>query len=228
MTDPDLADLEFNRDGAALHRRAVGLAELATLEALFENHLQHGPGTRLAGTEELQRLLTPSGHLMSLARGYLGMGARAVRALLFDKRADQNWALGWHQDRTIVVEARHDVKGFGSWSMKGGLQHVEPPFELIAGMVTLRLHLDPCDNDNAPLLIAPGSQGLGRVPVDKIDAVVGRCGVRACLAEPGDVWAYATAIVHASDAATRPRRRRVLQIDFATADLPGGLVWRGV
>lgn len=94
--------------------------------------------------------------------------------------------------------------------MKAGLQHVAPPFELLAEMVTLRIHLDPVDAGNAPLLIAPGSHRLGRVPESEIKGAVARCGTFTCLAEAGDVWLYATPILHASDAATNPRRRRVL------------------
>ena len=43
--------------------------------------------------------------------------------------------------------------------------------------------------------------------------------------QAGDVWLYATPILHASDAATTPLRRRVLQIDYAGHELPGGLEW---
>jgi len=39
---------------------------------------------------------------------------------------------------------------------------------------------------------------------------------------------YATPIVHASQAAPVPARRRVLQVDFAAVELPGGLEWLGV
>jgi hypothetical protein len=60
-------------------------------------------------------------------------------------------------------------------------------------------------------LIARGSHRLGRIPEQEIDTVVERCGTCACLAERGDVWAYATLILHASEGARRPRRRRVLQ-----------------
>ena len=35
-------------------------------------------------------------------------------------------------------------------------------------------------------------------------------------------------ILHASNAAETPRRRRVLQIDYSADDLPGGLQWLGV
>jgi hypothetical protein len=58
--------------------------------------------------------------------------------------------------------------------------------------------------------------------------VVQQCGTAVCLAEAGDIWLYATPIVHASEAAHVPAHRRVLQVDFAAGDLPGGLTWFGV
>ena len=158
----------------------------------------------------------------------LGRQGRPVRAVLFDKTPELNWPLGWHQDRTIVVEKKVDAPGFGPWSVKQGLQHVEPPFAVIEGMATLRIHLDAVDAENAPLLVAPGSHRLGRVPIGEIEDVVARCGADACLADPGDIWAYATPILHASEAARRPGRRRVLQVDYAASDLPPPLLWLGV
>lgn len=95
-------------------------------------------------------------------------------------------------------------------------------------MVTLRIHLDDVPADNAPLLIAPGSHRQGRVAERVIEAVVARCGVQACLADAGDVWAYATAIVHASASASGARHRRVLQVDYSAEALPGPLEWKGV
>ncbi|WP_336944884.1 phytanoyl-CoA dioxygenase family protein [Sphingomonas panni] len=164
----------------------------------------------------------------AIAARALGDSCRPVRAILFDKSEATNWALGWHQDRTICVRERIETPGFGPWTLKAGLHHVEPPFALLAEMVTLRVHLDSVDADNAPLLIAPGSHRVGRVPVDAVPSVVEDYGVAACLAEPGDVWLYATPILHASDAAVRPIRRRVLQVDFSADPLPNGLEWLGV
>jgi ectoine hydroxylase-related dioxygenase (phytanoyl-CoA dioxygenase family) len=136
--------------------------------------------------------------------------------------------LGWHQDRTIAVKQRVPVDGFVTWSVKGGMLHVEPPFELLSGMVTLRAHIDPVPAGNAPLLIAPGSHKLGRIAEDDVRDVVRRRGTVACLAEAGDIWLYATPILHASEAAAAPAHRRVLQVDFAVGGLPGGLEWLGV
>jgi ectoine hydroxylase-related dioxygenase (phytanoyl-CoA dioxygenase family) len=95
-------------------------------------------------------------------------------------------------------------------------------------MVTLRAHLDDVPPTNAPLLIAPGSHRLGRIPVGDVDEIVRRCGTIACLAEAGDVWLYSTPILHASEAASGPTNRRVLQVDFAAEALPDGLEWLGV
>jgi ectoine hydroxylase-related dioxygenase (phytanoyl-CoA dioxygenase family) len=95
-------------------------------------------------------------------------------------------------------------------------------------MVTLRVHLDAVSETNAPLLIAPGSHRLGQVPEGEIPSVVERCGIATCFAEAGDIWLYSTPILHCSEAARAPAHRRVLQVDFAVSDLPGGLAWLGI
>jgi ectoine hydroxylase-related dioxygenase (phytanoyl-CoA dioxygenase family) len=185
-------------------------------------------GTRLGRDERLRPFLVADGLIGSVASGILGPETRAVRAILFDKTAEMNWSLAWHQDRTICVKKRVEVDGFGPWTVKGGMQHVAPPFELLARMVTLRVHLDDVPATNAPLLIVPGSHALGRIAVESIDGVVQRFGTRHCLASAGDVWLYSTPIVHASEIASCPARRRVLQLDYAAGELPGGLAWLGV
>jgi hypothetical protein len=185
-------------------------------------------GTRIQGIAALQPFLSNQGCLGSIASAALGPGAKPVRALLFDKTAAINWSLGWHQDRTICVRERTEVDGFGPWTLKRGMHHVEPPFELLSRMVTLRAHLDNVPDGNAPLLIAPGSHLFGRIPVSEVEAVVQKCGTFVCLAQSGDVWLYATPILHASAAASNAGHRRVLQVDFAAEALPCGLEWSGV
>lgn len=186
------------------------------------------PGLRLHGVREVAALLGPDGIMGQAAARLIGVGAMPVRALLFDKSPQRNWAVGWHQDRVIAVRERCDVQGYGPWSTKDGIPHVAPPADLLAGMVTLRLHLDPVGADNAPLLYAPGSHLLGMVPEGQVRQVVARCGERASLAMAGDVWAYATLILHASEPARSTGRRRVLHVDYAARGLPDGLEWLGV
>jgi hypothetical protein len=207
---------------------ALDTLTLALIEQALANLPVDQPGLRLASLSELESLLAPTGQIGRHPAAHLGDRARPVRAILFDKSAATNWALGWHQDRTIAVRARVDTPGFGPWTTKAGIQHVAPPQALLDRMLTLRVHLDPVDADNAPLLIAPGSHRHGRVPEARVPALVERCGTQSCLAARGDIWLYATPILHASDAAANPRHRRVLQLDYSADDLPGGLEWLGL
>lgn len=227
MDNLETPQLSYIQDGAELFPGAVGpwLDELRSVLAPLAGE---AAGIRIAGLAGLQPHLAVTGSIGAIAARFLGSGCRAVRAVLFDKTAATNWSLAWHQDRTICVKRKIDVEGFGPWTVKTGLPHVAPPVDLLSRLVTLRVHLDDVPADNAPLLIAPGSHTAGRVPVDKIEDVVRQRGVRHCLAEAGDIWLYATPILHASDSAAAPRHRRVLQVDFAAEDLPGGLEWLGV
>ncbi|MBC9881888.1 phytanoyl-CoA dioxygenase family protein [Bradyrhizobium sp. INPA01-394B] len=220
--------LTLRDDGAQLFRQALTSDRVQELKETLSHLPPNQAGLRLKGIEGLAPFLAPRGEVGSFAASVLGETCRPVRVVLFDKTAATNWALGWHQDRTIAVKARIPVDGFNTWSVKSGMQHVEPPFALLSGMVTLRVHIDPAPVSNAPLLIAPGSHKLGQIPEDKVRDVVRRCGTVACLADAGDIWLYATPILHASNAATAPMHRRVLQVDFAVGELPGGLEWLGV
>lgn len=209
----------FRRNGAL---RLSGLMA-GRLEALSELTAD-GPGTRLR-TSGLAATFEP---VTAEARRLIGDAARPVRAVLFDKTAGDNWALGWHQDRTIVVRERRDVEGFGPWSTKQGLLHVAPPIDVVEGMATFRIHLDACGPKNAPLKVALGSHGIGWVAAREAADRAAEFPLLVCEAEAGDVWAYSTPILHASDRAALPSHRRVLQIDYAAVDLPGGLEWAGV
>lgn len=211
-------------DGAQIFPAAFAPAQVAALLELLSMPAGH-PGARLGAVPGLEALLGPAD---SIAAALLGPAARAVGAKLFDKSPARNWALGWHQDRTIAVRERRDVPGFGQWTIKAGIPHCVPPFEILERSLTLRVHLDAAGRANAPLLIAPGSHRLGPIAEPAIAAAVDRGGAYACLAEAGDVWAYATPILHASDRARMRGRRRVLQLLYSPGPLPGGLRWLGI
>lgn len=216
-----ILDVEtFQRDGA-LH--IAGLFDGPGLKALTAFDVA-GPGVRLQDPR-LEAAIAPA---TETASALLGGRARPVRAVLFDKTAEANWRVAWHQDRTIPVRERVEAPGFGPWSRKDGILHVMPPVAVLERMATLRIHIDPVGPQNTPLRAALGSHRIGLVPADKAAATAEALPQRVCLAEPGDVWAYSTPLLHASDRAERPARRRVLQVDFAVDELPHDLQWSGV
>ena len=98
-------------DGCAPYPAAAS-SLLRQLHGLSNRLPQRPGGTRLRGEPGLPALLK-TGAMQAIAAGYLGDEARPVRAILFDKRASDNWALGWHQDRTIAVRERYEVAGYG-------------------------------------------------------------------------------------------------------------------
>jgi hypothetical protein len=218
----------FAVDGAERHASALSVDEVSALLSLADALPPFAAGVRVFADARLTDLLGPDGAVGSIASRHLGTAARPVRAVVFDKSAGCNWAVPWHQDRTIAVQERHQAPGFGPWSVKAGVVHVAPPMRVLEGMATLRVHLDDCDGDNAPLLIAPGSHRLGKVAAGEAAARAAEAEPVACIARAGDIWAYATPILHASERAARPRRRRVVQVDYAAEALPDGLDWLGV
>tara|TARA_R100001129_G_scaffold182020_1_gene162028 strand:+ start:500 stop:1150 length:651 start_codon:yes stop_codon:yes gene_type:complete len=215
----------FGRRGYTHFRQAFSVAELGEL---VEPYDRGRAGKRIANSEALSHWLRNSPKVTDLL-GLLGHPySRPVRAILFDKSAATNWALGWHQDRTICVKQRVETLGYGPFTTKAGLVHVEPPFEIIERMATIRFHLDPVDDANAPLRVASGSHLIGKIPVGEVEAVAQRSDIVTCHAQAGDAWAYSTPILHASERSRSKRRRRVLQVDFSPARLAGELEWVGV
>ena len=222
------ADLDFFSDGAALRSAVLSDAEVTGLLNRLGDDLEGRPGRRLLLDEQTRGLMTANGKVGAVAAAILGQNVQPVRAVLFDKTRVANWIVAWHQDRTIAVRERHSTPGFGPWSVKDGIVHVAPPIEVLNRMVTLRVHLDACTDDNAPLIVALGSHRLGRVPADEVEAEAMRHPRFTCHAAAGDVWTYSTPILHTSGRSVSDGRRRVLQLDYAADALPGGLEWMGV
>ncbi len=152
-------------------------------------------------------------------------GLRPVRSILFDKTADENWPVGWHQDLTIAVSEEKRISGYGPWSRKDGVPHVQPPAWLLANMVTIRLHLDDTPESNGALRVIPGSHRHGRISAKELsefqkeDAVVCEC-------RSGDAMVMSPLLLHSSLRSAAPGRRRVVHIEYARAsDLDPSLRW---
>jgi ectoine hydroxylase-related dioxygenase (phytanoyl-CoA dioxygenase family) len=155
----------------------------------------------------------------SIAPGLVG-----VRAILFDKTADANWTVPWHQDRSIAVQERTDAPGFGPWSIKAATVHVQPPVDVLRRMLTLRLHLDPCDRNNGPLRVIAGTHHRMLDP-HEIYELVARGPETACTTGAGGLLLMRPLLLHASSPATQPVHRRVIHLEFGPRALPSGVHW---
>ena len=156
--------------------------------------------------------------------GQIDENAVPARAILFDKTGDANWTVPWHQDRSIAVQQRIDVPGFGPWSEKSGVVHVQPPESILNRMFTLRFSLDTCDADNGPLRVILRSHHQ-LLSQDQADHLATHQPQLSCITGIGGVVVMRPLILHASSPAKIVRHRRVLHIEFGPTELPGGLKW---
>ena len=166
-----------------------------------------------------------SPRILEMVRPHLPCEPYPVRAIYFNKSPDTNWLVPWHQDLTIAVNARTDVPGFGPWSVKDGIPHVQPPTEMLDKMLTIRLHLDDCDATNGALRVLCGSHRLGLLSAERIQDLRAMLPEFVCCLSAGDALLMRPLLLHASARVKDNRSRRVLHIEYAGFSLSAGLDW---
>ncbi len=170
-----------------------------------------------AESEPLQKFLIP----------ILGAKPKTVRGIYFDKTPQANWKVPWHQDVMIAVREKKDLPGFSAWSTKAGVVHVQPPVEVLANILALRIHLDEADESNGALRVILGSHQSGILDDAQIQAYKTNPGELLCRAKRGDALLMRPLLLHASSPGTSPLHRRVLHLEYSALDLPNGLDWYG-
>jgi ectoine hydroxylase-related dioxygenase (phytanoyl-CoA dioxygenase family) len=170
--------------------------------------------------------LAAGDHVGSLVHPVLGPDAFPIRAILLDKTEAANWKVSWHQDLTIAVMERREEPGYGPWSSKQGVVHVQPPAAVLEQMLAVRLHLDESGAGNGPLRVLPGSHRAGKLRDQEIPAWRQRTNEEVCLVPRGGALIMRPLLLHSSSPATEPHHRRVLHIEYSNCELPAGLEWR--
>jgi len=169
--------------------------------------------------------LAQSPKIMAVATDILGSNALPVKGTLFDKTPNANWLVPWHQDLTISVKNRIEIDGYGPWTRKAGVTHVQPPITILERMLAIRIHLDDCDERNGVLRVLPGTHRLGRLNANQIASTQAGINSVNCSVKSGGAVLMKPLLVHASSPAMEPSHRRVIHIDFASIALPPGLSW---
>jgi ectoine hydroxylase-related dioxygenase (phytanoyl-CoA dioxygenase family) len=223
----------IERDGFALVPGAFGLDEIEVLKGFFAQtnmaRAERGGATygarNLLDLAEIRQVAASpvlATHLLPL----LGPDFRAVRGIFFDKTLGANWPVLWHQDLSLAVRERHDIPGWTGWSIKRDVLHVQAPADILARIVTIRIHLDNCSAENGALRVIPGSHTQGFLSRDVIRSTVATLKAEFIVAATGDVLLMRPLLLHGSSPAKAPSHRRVLHLEFAPADLlPKGLDW---
>ena len=204
---------------AAEHLKSEGWALVSTsvtpevIAELRETIFTKGiAGTRGLLDEPLVRNVAMALKAELIAAGLLRRSAVAIQAIAFDKTADTNWKVAWHQDVMFPFAKAVTSEGYAIPTRKGGVDFARPPLSVLEDMLAVRLHCDDCDETNGPLRVVPGSHRSGLIPSDE-------CTARAtngvpCLAQEGEALLMKPLLLHASSQAAEPKHRRVLHVIY--------------
>ena len=173
-----------------------------------------------AGTRHLMQNaavadLAADPRLLRIARRFTGAKCTPFRATLFEKTAQANWLIAWHQDTALPLAERYEMAGWGPWSEKAGVLYAQAPASALARVIALRVHLDSSDADNGPLRVISGSHEAGLLSAEGIRAQVGKLGQVECCLPKGGILAMRPLLIHASSKARTSAPRRVLHIEYA-------------
>jgi len=212
---------QLEQDGFAVVSACLDEATVELLSKQFDD--TRYPERNLLSVPSVQALAI-SKPVREIIATVLGPECFAVRGFFFNKTRSSNWKVVWHQDLTIAVRERREVNGFGPWTMKAGVLHVQPPPEVMSGILAIRLHLDESGIDNGPLRLIAGSHREGRFSAERIGSWDKENFV-TCTVPKGGALVMRPLLLHASSACVIPKSRRVIHLEFAAAELPQGLDW---
>jgi hypothetical protein len=114
---------QVEEQGFAIERGVLLASELARL--LGELRVADLPRSRAGIRHAMQHAsvarIARDIRLVGMAQEILGAAAVPFRATLFDKSPVSNWLVAWHQDTALPLRERHEVAGWGPWSVKDGV-----------------------------------------------------------------------------------------------------------
>ena len=178
-------------------------------------------GIQATGIRNAEKKLNSVSHLvrsdllLGKATDYLAAKVNLVRSIIFNKSFVNNWFVPWHQDKTIAVSQRKDLTGWGPWSIKDKVHHVQPPINVLEQMLTFRIHLDHTIDENGCLKIIPKSHEQGLMSQQQIQEHVRLNKPVACEAKAGSMLVMRPHILHASNKARISTERRILHIEYS-------------
>ena len=146
------------------------------------------------------------------------------KALFFDKPAQSNWYVTWHQDTTINVKSKVAIEGFEGWTKKEDHFGVCPPEEFLHNTITVRVHLDDTTDENGALKVLSGSHKK-KLSDDEIKLITENSLPYIGEVQAGGIQLMKPLLLHSSSKTTSFKNRRVIHMEFNSMKLPSGLEW---
>lgn len=212
-------DIHTSFLGESVIKEIIG--EIESLEPGYPKHGIRNAEKKLTSVKKL----VDSSLLRNTAKNFLVGEPQMVRVIIFDKTPDKNWLVTWHQDKTITVTDQADIPGWGPWTVKDGINHVQPDIRVLEDMITLRIHLDDANEGNGCLKVIPKSHHLGILTKEEQGHVVCESEAYICSVKSGDLLLIRPHLLHSSSKGSAPSHRRIVHVEYSSFKLPEGLEW---
>lgn len=190
--------------------------KIKRIHAEISQHSEHGAAGLRNAEQKISAIgeLVKTANTLALARHHLQAEPQLVRCILFDKTADNNWLVTWHQDKTLCIKEKFERDGWHPWSIKEGEHHVQPPIAVLNRMLTLRIHLDKTTAENGCLRVIPQTHKRGILSNEQILQINKSEPSIDCCADAGSILIMKPLLLHSSSKATTPSRRRVVHVEY--------------
>lgn len=177
----------------------------------------------LTNVPALKPLLFNSRLLQLITELFGGDKYFITKAIYFDKPSGSNWFVSYHQDLSVSVDRKLDIKGYENWTVKKEQYGVQPPVQILENTVTVRVHLDDTDENNGALKVIPQSHLNGIVRTDS--PTLQKDNEAFCKVSQGGVMLMKPLTFHASNKTVDKRRRRVIHLELNRYQLEEPLKW---
>ena len=162
-------------------------------------------------------------NLREIIKSNFGENYFITKSIYFDKPEKSNWFVAYHQDLTISVDKKMEIKNFENWTTKQNQFAVQPPKEILEQNFTIRIHIDKTTKENGALKVLNKSHKKGIIRTENIELENEMETI--CEVEKGGIMIMKPLLFHASNKTTNYERRRVIHIEFSNQNLPNELEW---
>ncbi len=169
------------------------------------------------------RELTFNSNLKGIIAEFFGTDYFLTKSIYFDKPAQSNWFVAYHQDLTISVDKRIELDNYGPWTVKQNQFAVQPPIEILNNMFTIRIHLDNTDENNGALKVVSSSHQKNIYRPETINWDLET--EINCDVLKGGIMIMKPLLLHSSNRTTNNEKRRVIHLEFSNIELPEQLQW---
>ena len=211
MTD---IEAKFESDGFVVINKIIKEGELCLLAEKCDSEIEFEIGTRNLLKHDWARELAHKLIQNESLKTLMPENAVAIQCNYFVKDVQKNWSVTLHRDLSIPVKAQISSDEWSGWSEKEGVLYAQPPKQVLAKMVAIRLHLEDNNSENGALELVSGShKNLNRNGERKLSIV-----------EKGGALVMRPLVLHASTK-LKSGKRRVLHFVFGPKKLPNKAEW---